>query len=138
MRAKAARAVAGGLNWVCLSVWACTARAGDSPPDDSATASTAAQELAKQKHNPFADQITVPLQLSSSLDVGPGNGTTGGLNLQPAIPVSLNESWKLIARPSLSALLSEGGGRKVAAEVSGDSGFPEAPGGDLNSAQLIQ
>src|SRR5262249_48630059 len=46
-------------------------------------------------------------------DVGPGNGTTGGLNLQPAVPVSLGENWKLIARPSLSALLSEGPHRKV-------------------------
>jgi len=72
-----------------------------------------AQELAKQKHNPFADQITVPLELSSSLDVGPGNGTTGGLNIQPAIPFSLGQNWKLIARPSLSVLLSEQPHRKL-------------------------
>src|SRR5262249_53405529 len=60
MRIKAAKAVAGGLNWVCISIWACTARASDNPQDESAAASSSTQELAKQKHNPFADQITVP------------------------------------------------------------------------------
>jgi len=65
------------------------------------------------KHNPFADQITVPLELSSSLDIGPGNGTAGGLNVQPVIPVSLGEDWLLITRPSLSLLLTDQPHRKL-------------------------
>jgi hypothetical protein len=86
--------------------------AGDNSQDTPAAPQATSQDLAKQKHNPFADQITVPIQFSSSLDVGPGNGTTGGLNVEPAIPISLGQDWKLIARPSLSLLSSEPPHRK--------------------------
>jgi len=113
MKTTAASFVAAGLQWVCISIWAFTASASETPQDASAVQPTSTQELAKAKRNPFADQITVPLQLSSSLDVGPGNGTTGGLNLQPAIPFSLGQNWKLITRPSLSLLLSEPPHRKL-------------------------
>ena len=105
--------LAEGLQLACISMCAFTASAGETPQDSPALPFESAQELAKDKHNPFADQITVPLELSSSLDVGPGNGTTGGLNLQPAIPVSLGPNWKLITRPSLSLLLSEEPHRKL-------------------------
>jgi hypothetical protein len=83
-----------------------------SSQEASTVASTSAQDLAKQKHNPFADQITLPLQISSSLEVGPGNGTTSGLEFQPAIPVSLGPNWKVIARPDISLLDSEPPHRK--------------------------
>jgi hypothetical protein len=98
---------------VFIGLWALPAGASDASPDASATAPTSPQELARDKHNPFADQITVPLQLSSSLEVGPSNGTSGGLNIQPAIPISLSEDWKLILRPNLSILLSEQPHRKL-------------------------
>jgi hypothetical protein len=107
VKTNAANSIAGGWKCVCLSIWAITAGASEPSADASAAPSGSAQDLAKAKHNPFADQITLPLQLSSGLDVGPGNGTTGGLNFQPAIPISLSQDWKLIARPSLSLLLSE-------------------------------
>jgi hypothetical protein len=113
MKQTAATSLAGGLQWVCLVIWASTANASDTSQDATSAPSSSAQELAKQKHNPFADQITVPLELSSGLDVGPGNGTTGGLNLQPAIPFSLGENWKLITRPSFSLLLSDQPNRKL-------------------------
>jgi len=100
------------LALVCGSVSALNMGAGESSQDTSAVAASGG-ELAKEKHNPFADQITIPLQLSSSLDVGPGNSTTGGLNLQPAIPFSLGQNWKIITRPSLSLLMSEPPGRKL-------------------------
>jgi hypothetical protein len=53
------------------------------------------------------------MQLSSSLDVGPGNGTAAGLDVQPAIPISLGEAWKLIARPDLSILATKQPHRKL-------------------------
>lgn len=90
------------------------ANASDTGQDESATPpSPSAQELAKEKHNPFADQITIPLQLSSSLDVGPANGTAGGFNVQPAIPLSLSQDWRLITRTSLSLLSTEQPHRKL-------------------------
>ena len=96
-----------------ISLWAVTGRALDDPADKSDVAATSAQELAKEKHNPFADQITVPIQLSSSLDVGPGNGTAAGLDIQPAMPFSLGPDWKLILRPDFSILASEQPNRKL-------------------------
>jgi hypothetical protein len=96
-----------------ISSWALTAWAGEASEDASAVPPISTQELAREKHNPFADQITLPLELSSGLDVGPGNGTTGGLNVQPAIPFSLGRDWKLITRPSLSILSTEQPHRKL-------------------------
>ena len=99
--------------FLALTCWALTMRASETSPESAEIASTLPRELAKEKHNPFADQITVPIQLSTSLDVGPGNGTAGGLNIQPAIPISLGEEWQLINRPSLSLLASEQPHRKL-------------------------
>jgi len=96
-----------------ITFWVPTTNAGDSSQETSTTnTTTSAQELAKQKHNPFADQITLPLQISSELEVGPGNGTTAGLEFEPAIPISLGPNWKVIARPDLSVLDSEPPHRK--------------------------
>jgi hypothetical protein len=102
------------LGFVFMSLRALPVSADDaSPPDAAETASTSSQDVAKAKHNPFGDQITLPIQLSSSLDVGPSNGTAGGLNVEPAIPVTLSEDWKLIMRPNLSILASEQPNRKL-------------------------
>lgn len=98
---------------VCISFWVFFVRASGTSEDAATPPSASTQDLAKEKHNPFADQITLPIELSSSLDVGPGNGTAGGFNVQPAIPVSLGESWNLIARPSLSLLATEQPDRKL-------------------------
>jgi hypothetical protein len=98
---------------VFIGTWAFIAGASETSPETSVGESMSAQEVAKEKHNPFADQITLPLQLSSSLEVGPNNGTAGGLNVQPTIPFSLGENWKLITRPSLGLLLSEQPHRKL-------------------------
>jgi hypothetical protein len=96
-----------------ISLCALSAGAGEVAEDSSAAPSSSNQNLAKEKHNPFADQITVPIQLSSGLDVGPGNGTTGGLNVQPAIPFSLGQKWEVITRPSFSLLATEQPNRKL-------------------------
>jgi hypothetical protein len=113
MKTITARPVAAGVKWILVWIFAVEAVASDTSQDPSAPQAGSAQDLAREKHNPFANQITVPIQVSSSLDVGPGNGTAGGLNIQPAIPISLGENWKLITRPSLSFLLSEEPNRKM-------------------------
>jgi hypothetical protein len=95
-----------------MGIWSSLAYASDSSTETNATPPESAQELAKERHNPFADQITVPFELSSSIDVGPGNGTAGGFNVQPAIPVELTQDWRIILRPSLGVLVSEQPERK--------------------------
>jgi len=112
MKRAAPNSLAMAIKLACLC-FSLRSAAAETSPDTTTNQPPSAQELAKQKHNPFADQITVPLQISSSLDVGPGNGTTGGMSIQPAIPISLGENWKLIARPNLTLLLSEPPDRKA-------------------------
>src|SRR5215831_5514426 len=112
MKRAAPNSLAMAIKLACLC-FSLRSAAAETSPDTTTNQPPSAQELAKQKHNPFADQITVPLQISSSLDVGPGNGTTGGMSIQPAIPISLGENWKLIARPNLTLLLSEPPDRRV-------------------------
>jgi len=70
-------------------------------PGDASTAGPEHEDLAKQLQNPFADLITLPLQNITSLGVGPDDGRQNVLNLQPVVPVHLDEDWNLIARPIL-------------------------------------
>ncbi|GAB4343859.1 MAG: hypothetical protein Kow0099_22690 [Candidatus Abyssubacteria bacterium] len=67
----------------------------------SATAAMAEEdesELAKAAQNPVADLISVPFQNNFNFDVGPLDKTEYILNIQPVIPISLNEDWNVITR----------------------------------------
>jgi hypothetical protein len=56
------------------------------------------QALAQAAQNPVAKLISVPFQNNFNFNVGPRNVTQYILNVQPVIPVSLNEDWNLITR----------------------------------------
>jgi len=55
-------------------------------------------ELAKKTQNPVADLISVPLQSNFNFNAGTKERTVYVLNVQPVIPIKLNEDWNLITR----------------------------------------
>src|SRR5262245_56800137 len=57
-----------------------------------------AEELAKAAQNPVAKLISVPFQNNFNFGIGPNNICQYVLNVQPVIPISLNEDWNLITR----------------------------------------
>lgn len=56
-------------------------------------------ELAKKTQNPIASLISVPLQFNYDENLGPNDdGSRYLLNVQPVIPISLNQEWNIISR----------------------------------------
>jgi len=77
---------------LAISVAAC----GLSPL--SAHAHESDVELAKKLNNPVSNLISVPFQQNYDCCYGPEDGGRYTLNVQPVIPVSLNQDWNLIIR----------------------------------------
>ncbi len=93
--------------------------------DEASTNSTAdkAEELAKETQNPVAKLISVPFQNNFNFNLGPNHVTQYNLNIQPVIPISLNENWNLITRTIMP----------IISQPSAGPAIPSAAGlGDIN------
>ena len=66
-----------------------------------------AAELAKKLQNPVAALISVPIQNNWDFGIGPANAMKYTANIQPVIPVTLNENWNLISRTILPVIYAE-------------------------------
>lgn len=70
--------------------------------------------LAKQLANPIAALISVPLQYNYDQRIGAADGRKSFVNVQPVIPISLNQEWNVISRTILPIIDQN--------NVAGDSG----------------
>ena len=69
-----------------------------------AAAEMSAEELAKLAQNPVGNMISVPFQYNANLNYGPNKDTQSILNIQPVIPISVNNDWNIITRTILPVL----------------------------------
>lgn len=70
----------------------------ESPHAGGGASAQSQEELAKAAQNPVAKLISVPFQNNFNFGVGPEQVTQYVLNVQPVIPITLNEDWNLITR----------------------------------------
>ena len=71
-------------------------------------AEMSAEELAKLAQNPVGNLVSVPFQNNTNFNVGPRDGTQDILNIQPVLPITLNEDWNLITRTILPLIWQPG------------------------------
>jgi len=72
--------------------------AGLAPPSEAGADATA---LAKKLQNPIGDLTSIPFQSNTNLRTGPNRGTQEILNIQPVIPIHVNQDWNVITRTIL-------------------------------------
>src|SRR5580698_465471 len=81
------------------------------------------ESLAKATQNPVASLISVPFQNNFNFASGPYGRVQNVLNIQPVIPMELNDSWNLITRVIIPVIDQP----QIATPSLGTSGF-----GDVN------
>lgn len=79
----------------CLPLHAATVT---DPSSDSSA------ELAKKLSNPIANLISIPIQNNWDFGIGPANATKFTANIQPVIPITINDCWNVITRTILPVI----------------------------------
>jgi hypothetical protein len=75
------------------------------PVSDAQAQAAAADAIAQKLANPVASLISVPIQINYDDNYGPGDkGSVWRTNIQPVIPISINDDWNMISRTILPVI----------------------------------
>jgi hypothetical protein len=75
-----------------------TPSSGATPGGENSPSGHHPKDLAAQANNPTSSLISVPFQNNFQFGAGPGSDFQYNLQVQPVIPIQLNEDWKLLTR----------------------------------------
>ena len=64
-------------------------------------------DLARQLSNPVSSLISVPFQENIDFGIGPNDGFKSTLNIQPVVPIVIDEDWNLILRTILPIIYQD-------------------------------
>ena len=78
----------------------------EAPKPKHSAAPSEDEDLQKQSQNPIADLVSVPFQSNTNFNAGPFNRTQEVFNIQPVVPMHLNDDWNVISR-TIIPLLSQ-------------------------------
>jgi len=77
---------------------------GPPAPAPAEQAAASADDLAQQLQNPVASLIQVPIQTNLDFGIGPDDGFRITSNIQPVVPIPVNDKWNVISRTILPVI----------------------------------
>lgn len=101
------------------------AGAASIPAYTIARAQDGGADLAKKLANPIASLISMPIQMNYDQGFGPADGWVLKTNVQPVVPISINDDWNMISRTIVPVVWQD--------DVAGNSGMQFGLGDTLQS-----